>query len=80
MNWPARPHHLAGAVIGAALLASALGGCDQRGRDQSGPVNPPVPAPSAGLSTGPAGSEGLTVRYLDADGKIQTVEVENFPR
>jgi hypothetical protein len=27
-----------------------------------------------------AGTGGLTIRYLDADGKIKTVRVEDFPR
>lgn len=76
MNSPARRLEVA-AAIGAALLAFGLSGCDQ-----SEPASPPapVPAPSAGRSTGPVGSEGLTVRYLGADGKIQTLDVEDFPR
>jgi len=75
MNPPARRRPVA-AVIGAILLSSGLTGCDQ-----GGPTSPPpVPAPSVGVSIAPAGSEGLNVRYLDADGKIQSLDVEDFPR
>ena len=28
----------------------------------------------------PAGTGGMTIRYLDSDGKIKTVRVEDFPR
>ena len=63
-------------MIGAILLSSGLTGCDQ-----GGPASPPpAPAPSVGVSIAPAGSEGLTVRYLDAHGKIRSLEVEDFPR
>jgi hypothetical protein len=31
-------------------------------------------------ATAPAASGGLTIRYLDSDGKIKTVRVEDFAR
>ena len=63
-------------MIGAILLLLGVTGCDQ-----GGPASPPpAPAPTVGVSVAPAGSEGLTVRYLDADGKIQSLNVEDFPR
>jgi hypothetical protein len=78
-----------------ALLAAAalLAGCsDDESRPES-PGTPTVtaqstspsptpsrPAPSTRPSSGPAGTEGFTVRYLDRDGNIQTLQPKDFPR
>jgi hypothetical protein len=40
----------------------------------SGPTAKPMP------TTAPAESGGLTIRYLDSDGEIKTVRVEDFAR
>jgi len=66
--------------VGAAVLGFGLGGCDRS--EPASPPPAPTPAPSTGsvAPVSPVGSEGLTVRYLDADGKIRTLDVENFPR
>jgi hypothetical protein len=40
----------------------------------SGPSAKPLP------TTAPIASGGLTIRYLDSDGKIKTVRVEDFAR
>jgi hypothetical protein len=75
MNPPARSL-LAAALLGAAVLAFGLSGCDQA--EPASP--PPAPAPSVDLPAGAVGSEGLTVSYLDGNGDIKTLNVEDFPR
>lgn len=69
---------------GAVLLALGLGACGDpvpagsppapTQTTQPTPASAPVTLPSA---TG-AGSDGLTVRYLDPDGTVKTVRVEDF--
>ena len=82
------------AVPAAALLGLALAGCTDPATSRV-PVSPtvpsePAPSGSAAPSTparprgidaraGTAGSDGLTVRYLDR-GTVKTVRVEDFPR
>jgi hypothetical protein len=65
-----------------AVLALTLAGCAE-------PQAPVPTAPPASPSASPSGfapsvagtgSEGMTVRYLDADGDVKTVRVEDFPR
>jgi hypothetical protein len=62
-----------------AVLALALAGC---GDPAPAPAAPPAaPAsPSVPTFSTTAGSDGLTVRYLAADGSVKTVRVEDFPR
>jgi hypothetical protein len=74
-------------VAAAALLA----GCSD---DAARPESPSTPAATAPPASAPpsaaprdpvpastsVGSEGLTVRYLDADGKIRTLQPKDFPR
>jgi hypothetical protein len=69
-------------ALGLSLLA-ALGGCARDGNAEQ-----PAPTPSAPssrpadprLQSGPTGSDGLNVRYLDADGSIKTLQVRDFVR
>jgi hypothetical protein len=78
---------VAGVLLAAGMI---LTGCS----DDSQPERPtstspsPVPSPSSstaspslapGRSAAPAGTGGMTIRYLDSDGKIKTVRVEDFP-
>lgn len=70
-----------------ALLGLALAGCGEPaapapGAPASSPVGTPTSTPSGTLAptTGSAGGEGLTVRYLAGDGTVKSVEVEDFPR
>ena len=79
-------------ILGApGLLLSAmlaLGGCTE----PPAPAAAPTPAPPAAtaspaptgeplaLGGGSAGSDGFTVRYRGADGRIQTLPVEDFRR
>jgi hypothetical protein len=76
---------MAGAVL--AMGALVTGCSDDRGPGAEGtPMASDKPTASASPSTPPtstvtdAGTGGLTIRYLDADGKIKTVRVEDFPR
>ncbi len=77
-------------VLGSAgaLLAvvAVLAGC---GEGSTSPPGLGAPVPSSPVRSGgpvrptadplPA-SDGLTVRYLDRDGQIKTLRVEDFPR
>lgn len=45
----------------------------------AGPTTPGV-VPPVPLQAGTAGSDGLTVRYQDADGQTRTLRVEEFHR
>ena len=58
--------------------------------DDSSPLEQPTSAPPSPPRTAtpslaplrtvaPAGTGGMTIRYLDSDGKIKTVRVEDFP-
>jgi hypothetical protein len=69
-------------------------GCsDDAGQASQPTSSPSVPGPTSSGSTQsssppakpvpttpPTASGGLTIRYLDADGKIKTVPVEDFRR
>jgi hypothetical protein len=81
----ARAHRLLRLGLPAvAVLALTLGGCaDPAEPVPSSPPASPSASPSpSGLapSVSGTGSDGLTVRYLDADGGVKTVRVEDFPR
>lgn len=75
-------------VAGVLLAAGAiLTGCsdDSSPAEQpaSAPPSPPQtapPSPAPLRTAAPAGTGGMTIRYLDSDGKIKTVRVEDFPR
>lgn len=67
-----RPHRLAFAAL---ALTAVLAGCADVGLT---PVAPPTPAPT--VPSVSLGGEGLDVRYLDQDGTIKTLRVEEFPR
>jgi len=74
-------------------MGAIMTGCsDDVGKASEPTPSPSVPVPASGSkpSTGPsakplpteapAASGGLTIRYLDSDGKIKTVRVEDFER
>jgi hypothetical protein len=74
-------------VAAAALLA----GCSDDAARPESPSTPTVTAPPSATPPSAAprdplpastsvGSEGFTVRYLDADGKISTLQPQDFPR
>ena len=81
---------LAGLAVAVALVVAGCRGAS------SAPVPAGTPGPTAASpapsgsprSSSPldgsigstAGSDGLTVRYRDADGGFKTVRVEDFPR
>ena len=82
-------------LLGAAglLLTAmlALGGCAEPPVPGAAPTPSatasapatPGPAPTReplALDAGSAGSDGLTVRYRDADGGLKTLPVEDFRR
>jgi hypothetical protein len=89
-SFACRPRRLVRLGLPAvAVLALALGGCGEPAASAgpaparpapSAPSVPPAPTSTALPTTGSAGSDGLTVRYLSADGRIATVSVEDFPR
>ncbi len=65
--------------LACALLATVAlaAGCSDAEPTPAAPASPtPVP------STAPTayGADGLTVRYLGADGQTKTLRVEDFPR
>jgi hypothetical protein len=66
--------------MAALVLAVGLAvvGCDTA--PEASPSPAPTPASSMALPTGAAGSDGLTVRYRDDAGRLQTLHVEDFPR
>ena len=76
---------MAGALLAMGALVTACSD-DRRPAAESTPTASGNPTASASPSTPPtstvidAGTGGLTIRYLDADGKIKTVRVEDFPR
>lgn len=59
-------------------------GCGEVESTPEAPATPPASsAPSAPAPTAPQadlGNDGLNIRYLDEDGKIKTLRVEDFPR
>jgi hypothetical protein len=75
-------------------MGAIMTGCsDDAGQASQPTPSPSVPGPTASGSTqdsgpsaeplpatAPAASGGLTIRYLDSDGKIKTVRVEDFER
>ena len=72
---------LLGWVAATMALAGVLAGCADEPKPEPtpGPTAPPsakVPA----VDPGSVGSEGLDIRYLDADGKVKTLKVKDFPR
>ena len=73
--------YLAGALALAAAAAVAIGLAGDRSTvaQPAAPQDPAPtnPSPSADVAYG---TDGLTVRYLDADGSIKTVPVEDFRR
>ncbi|SER23231.1 RuvC family protein [Microlunatus flavus] len=67
-----------------AVVAFALAGCSEPSSPSAPEPTPAAPssAPTAsGIDPGSstAGSDGLTVRYLEK-GTVKTVHVEDFPR
>jgi hypothetical protein len=76
---------MAGVLLALGAVVTACS--DERGPGaEATPTASDEPTASASPSTPPtsavtdAGTGGLTIRYLDADGKIKTVRVEDFPR
>jgi hypothetical protein len=70
-------------IATAGLLGMALlGGCSTAA-DEPAPT-PTSPATPSSTPLDPDGSAahpgGMTIRYLDKDGKIKTLPVEDFPR
>jgi hypothetical protein len=78
-------------MVGILLAAGVImTGCSDDSQPERPTSDPPPPVPSTPSSTAtpsrapwrstaPAGTSGMTVRYLDSDGKIKTVRVEDFP-
>ena len=76
-------------LIAAAVLAGGsfglLAGCSEATSDESTvppvpsqrPADQPLPPVTASADRAPL---GLEVRYVDADGKFQTVAPKDFPR
>ena len=71
-----RPARLGLTALAALVLA--LGACGEPSAPAEQPT-PSAPASTIEAPTGTAGSDGLTVRYLD-HGTVKTVRVEDFPR
>jgi hypothetical protein len=82
---------MAGVLLALGALVAACGddrepGAETTGAETTPPTASDSPTASASPSTPPtstvtgAGTGGLTIRYLDTDGKIKTVRVEDFPR
>ncbi len=66
-----------------AVVAASLSGCtapSPQTQPTVSPASPSVPSTRNIQVDGPVGSDGLTVRRLAADGSIETVRVEDFPR
>jgi len=74
-------------------MGAIMTGCsDDAGKAFQPTPSPSAPVPASGSkpssgpsakhlpSEAPAASGGLTIRYLDSDGKIKTVRVEDFAR
>lgn len=62
----------------ALVAAAALTGCADK---TAAPEVPPTPSSPSALPTPvQLGAEGMDVRYLDEDGQIRTLRVEDFPR
>ena len=80
-----RAVRIAGALLALGALVAACSDDREPGAETT-PTASDKPTASASPSTPPtstvsaAGTGGLTIRYLDADGKIKTVRVEDFPR
>jgi hypothetical protein len=76
---------MAGALLALGAFVAACSDDREPGAETT-PTASDQPTSSASPSTPPdstatdAGTGGLTIRYLDADGKIKTVRVEDFPR
>jgi len=79
-------------MVGVLLAAGVImTGCGDDSHAEPPTSDPPSPVPSTPSSTAtprPApwrsaapeeGTGGMTIRYLDSDGKIKTVRVEDFP-
>jgi multidrug efflux pump subunit AcrA (membrane-fusion protein) len=79
-----RAVRIAGAVLALGALVAACSDDREPGAETT-PTASDQPTTSASPSTPPpatvtaAGAGGLTIRYLDADGKIKTLRVEDFP-
>ena len=72
-----------GWVVATLAVAAVLAGCADRPEPTPDPTPSPAAPPSATvrpLDRGSVGSEGLDIRYLDPDGQIKTLQVEDFPR
>ena len=80
-----RAVRIAGALLALGALVAACSD-DREPAANTTPAASDKPTASSTPSTPTtatvtdAGTGGLTVRYLDADGKIKTVRVEDFPR
>jgi len=67
-----------GARLAGLLLVALLGGC---AADAAPTAPTPARAPdTSSFPARPPAPTGLTVRYLDADGRIATIPVEHFRR
>jgi hypothetical protein len=75
---------MAGALLALGALVAACSDDREPGAEAT-PKASEHPTASGSPSTAPTatvtdpGAGGLTIRYLDADGKIKTVRVEDFP-
>jgi hypothetical protein len=71
-----------GWTLTAVIALGALAGCDRVSSAD------PAPTPTASTTAAPlpeppstAGrADGLSIRYLDRDGTVQTLEPKDFPR
>lgn len=72
---------LVGAVTVAALVlgAAVTGWVRAAGAPAGAPTTPKLP-PTTWSDPGADAPAGMDVRYLDADGKIQRLDVKDFPR
>jgi hypothetical protein len=78
---PGPPRRIRLLLPAVAVLVLTLGGCgDPAAPAPSEPPTPTAPASTLRTPSGSTGSDGLTVRYLDHDGTVKTVRVEDFPR
>ena len=79
-----RAVRIAGALLALGALVAACSDDREPGAEPTPAGSDPTASPSPSIPTTPtvtdAGTGGLTIRYLDADGKIKTVRVEDFPR